>query len=142
LLAILKWRLSISASDRWHPVLRRYVDYVSARVNGMGGNAATIPAAANGYYPVPETGHGVPVQDHHYTGKIAGIVYDRFGDFDGFLLETEAGENRMFRSTESAVEALVRRAWEDRTLVTVHADHLHPEWVASIILRRPAHQPW
>ena len=36
LLAILKWRLSIvSSADRWLPVLHRYIDYVSARVNGM-----------------------------------------------------------------------------------------------------------
>jgi hypothetical protein len=141
LLAILKWRLSLSAGDRWHPVLRRYVDYVSARVNGMGGNAATIPAA-DAYYPVPEAGHGGPVQDHQHKGKIVGIVYDRFGDFEGFLLETEAGEDRRFKSTEFAVEALVRRAWEDRILVAVHADRLHPERVASIILRRLPRQEW
>jgi hypothetical protein len=60
LLAILKWRLGIvPPTNRWHPVLRRYIDYVSAR-NGMGGNAGAIPAAPSGYYPVPgkTTGHG------------------------------------------------------------------------------------
>lgn len=141
LLAILKWRLSISAGTRWQPVFQRYVDYVSARVNGFGGNAAAIPPAANGYYPVPGTGHGAPGHDHRHTGKIVGIIYDGFGDFEGFLLETEAGETRSFRSTEPGMEALIRRAWEERTLLTVHGRGHHPERAGSIILRRaPRHE--
>ena len=27
----------------------------------------------------------------HFVGKIAAIVYDRFGDFEGFTLDTEDG---------------------------------------------------
>jgi Pro-kumamolisin, activation domain len=142
LLAILKWRLGIvPATNRWRPVLRRYIDYVSARVNGMGGNAGAIPAAPSGYYPSPsaKTGHGGSGRDHGCTGKIVGLVYDSFGDFEGFLLETERGEERSFKSTEAPVEALVRSAWEDRILVTVVADHHRPERVASIVLRRAPH---
>jgi hypothetical protein len=26
------------------------------------------------------------------TGKIAGLIFDRYGDFEGFLLDTEDGE--------------------------------------------------
>ena len=142
LLAILKWRLGIlPATNRWRPVLRRYIDYVSARVNGMGGNAGAISAAPSGYYSSPsvKTGHRGSGGDRGYTGKIVGLIYDRFGDFEGFLLETERGEERSFKSTEAAVEALVRRAWEDRNLLTVLADHHRPERAASVILRRAPH---
>jgi hypothetical protein len=142
LLAILKWRLGIVApTNRWHPVLRRYVDYVSARVNSMGGNAGAVPAAPSGYYPAPgkTTGHGGAEHGHSHTGKIVGLIYDGFGDFKGCLLETEGGEERSFKSTEAAVEALVRRAWEDRILLSVFTDHHRPERVTSVVLRRAPH---
>jgi hypothetical protein len=144
LLSILKWRLTlVPPSDRWYPVLLRYVDYVSARVNGMGGNAGAIPAVP-GYYPTPapKPGHGSLGHKHGYTGKVSGLRYDRFGDFEGFLLETKDGEERTFESTESAVEALVRHAWEDRILLTVFVDRHHPERVVSIVLRRAPPPPW
>jgi hypothetical protein len=142
LLSILKWRLGIvPPTNRWHPVLRRYVDHVSARVNAMGGNAGAVPAAPSGYYPAPgkTTGHGDAGHEHGHTGKIAGLIYDGFGDFKGFLLETEGGEERSFKSTEAAVEALVHRAWEDRILLSVLTDHHRPERVTSVILRRAPH---
>jgi hypothetical protein len=62
LLAILKWRLGlIDPSNRWYPVLLRYISYLSARINGMGGNASQIPASPNGYqqafpHPVKHAG--------------------------------------------------------------------------------------
>jgi hypothetical protein len=43
-LAIMKWRLeSLPASNRWYPVLQRYIGYIGARVDGLGGNANEIP---------------------------------------------------------------------------------------------------
>ncbi len=29
-----------------------------------------------------------------FTGKIAGLIFDRLGDFEGFLLDTEEGEHK------------------------------------------------
>ena len=106
--------------------------------------AATIPAAQSGYYPAPgsKAGHAGPGREDGCTGKIAGLVYDRFGDFEGFLLETEAGETRSFESSRPEVEALVRRAWLERILLTVLADRRRPEQVASLILRRAPHPDW
>lgn len=43
-LAIFKWRLqAMSPTNRWYPVLQRYIGYVSARVEGLGGDPKTIP---------------------------------------------------------------------------------------------------
>lgn len=51
---------------------------------------------------------------HHgeleFTGKIAGLIYDRFGDFDGFLLLSERGHERRFYAREEQVERVVRGA--------------------------------
>ena len=133
-LAVLKWRLEqMEPSNRWYPVLTRYVNYVSARVNAFGGNAASVPASLSGFVPVvrrpPLTGQG-------HVGKVSGILYDRFGDFDGFTLLSEAGETREYRSTEREIEALVRFVWLDRVVIEVRATEHEPAVPASITLLR------
>jgi hypothetical protein len=50
LLAILKWRPGlIDPSNRWCPILLRYIGYLSGRITGLGGNASQIPASPDGY---------------------------------------------------------------------------------------------
>ena len=42
-LAIMKWRLQhISKVNRWYPVIERYIEYISARIDGLGGHSASI----------------------------------------------------------------------------------------------------
>lgn len=76
------------------------------------------------------------------TGKIDGVCHDRFGDFDGFDLHTEHGEERRYRAREGEIERLVLQAWRERWVVTVVADDREhgerddrnaPPWVARII---------
>ena len=55
-LAVLKWRLQeMSPINRWHAVLDRYVSYVAARVNGLGGDADAHPALARRCSPTTTT---------------------------------------------------------------------------------------
>jgi len=136
LLAIMKWRLQLkSPSDRWYPVLLRYISYISDRVNALGGNAAAIPASPSGYNPI--------AKHHDNTGKVTGLVYDRFGDFEGFHLLTEEGKEEEFWSKEKDMEGLIRFAWEKRAVITVkHHEHHHTHRPTSVILRRlPNHNP-
>jgi hypothetical protein len=70
------------------------------------------------------------------TGKVAGIVYDNFGDFDGFILELKDGDDHRFFSHEAEVEEIVREAWEHRLVVTVVPDPGDRSRVQAIILRR------
>ena len=136
-LAIMKWRLSeMSPANRWYPVLQRYIGYVIARINGLGGNAGTIePSPIGVRLPLPKV-----ERRHPHTGKVSSLIYDRFGDFGGFCLLTEAGEEREFLSRESEIEALVRFAWQDRVVITVVTAAHDPICPVSIILRR-APQP-
>jgi hypothetical protein len=118
-LAIFKWRLSLmSPSNRWYPVMERYINYVEAWISGMGGNPATIKASPSGAPGalIPIGAHPVHKGD---TGKVEGVIYDRFGDFEGFHLETEAGKEVKFRSREPRIEELVRYALKDRVVITV-----------------------
>jgi len=136
LLAILKWRLSlIGPGNRWYPVLLRYIAYLTARINGMGGNASQIPPSPDGYQP-PSRAPVEHAPERCYTGKVIGVRYDRFGDFEGFTLLTETGHEHWFRGREPKVEELINRAWIERTVIRVCVESHDSDWPASIVLRR------
>jgi hypothetical protein len=140
-LAIMKWRLlQTPRGSRWYPVLLRYIEYLSGRVNAFGGNAGSVLPSPTGV-PVPSGGggHGKGAhgsRDEEFTGKVESIAYDRFGDFEGFHLLTQAGRLHEFRSSEPEIEHLVRFAWADRVVISVRARREHPGRPVSIVLRR------
>jgi len=140
LLAILTWRLGqIGTGNRWYPVLVRYISYLSGRIVGMGGNPIMIPSSPNGYQPLlpiptPGTGHG---KDHSHTGKVIRVRYDRFGDFEGFTLLAKSGKEHLFRGRERQMEELIRRAWVERTLLSVSVKPHDSDWPESIVLEQP-----
>jgi hypothetical protein len=138
LLAVFKWKVEqIPPTNRWHPVLLRYIDQISGRVEGFGGNPKTIPPSPKGYPVRGGKPFGGPRADTiERVGKVSGLIYDRFGDFEGFALKTEQGHEQVFRSGEQAVEDLVRRAWLDRYTVAVFAHRHEPHHLVSIVMRR------
>ena len=69
-----------------------------------------------------------------YTGKVTGLIYDRAGDFDGFLLDTDEGQ-RAFDSREPGIEDVAGRAWAERILTTVYAEEAEPWRPVRIVLR-------
>jgi hypothetical protein len=149
-LAIMKWRLSqMTPSNRWVPVLKRYIGLIEGRIWGLGKNPTTIkPSPWGAYGPPPSHGdggggdHGQGQKHRHEaTGKINGVVYDRFGDFEGFCLLTEEGHEHVYRSREAEIEALARFAWVERVVITVVSEAHKREEPVSIILRRASPQP-
>ena len=141
LLAILKWRQTLlPASNKWYPVLTRYISYVAARVKGLGGDPQTIPASPNGYQGtlgVITTGNGHPEPVgaiEEITGKVRGLIFDRWGDFDGFSLETKKGELINFFGREKRMEEIVRQAWSERILLGIFVDPAQPRWPMSIVM--------
>lgn len=138
-LAILKARLEgISSTNRWYPVLLRYIGLLSARVNGLGGSASSIPASFGGY-PGVVTGKGGERRAKpcaEYTGKVAGLIFDHFGDFEGFVLDTTHGEH-IFLSREKAIKELADRAWRERLRITVRTECEETHRPISIIVREP-----
>jgi hypothetical protein len=139
LLAILKWRLeNMSSAYRWYPVVQRYIAYVSARVKGMGGHPSTIVPSQYGVLPpvVAPGGKHRSEEEKEFTGKVSAITYDRFGDFDGFLLLTREGKKHFFRASEHEIEEIVNRAWAERILVSVIVERGNQHVPISIVLRR------
>lgn len=134
LLAWLRWRIEQASPDsRWYEVLRHYERVVAGRVTGFGGDPARIPPSP--YGDVPGREPHPHERDRHCTGKVVGLIYDRFGDFEGFTLCTLEGRERTFRGREPAIEALAERAWLERFTISVIVDE-GSDWPESVILRR------
>jgi hypothetical protein len=136
-LAIFKARLNaMSPTNRWRPVIERYLGFLTARVDGLGGNANDIPPSFKGFFPGKPGG-----REHHErfverTGKISGLIFDHFGDFEGFILKSEEGENRYF-SRETEIKILAERVWRQRLRITVLAECNDPCNSRKIIVREP-----
>ena len=133
-LSVLRWiAQAIPRHSRWYPVFERYLEKIAGRVSAFGGDPTQI-------LPSP-TGDGIPKPPRRhermaFTGKVAGLIFDRFGDFEGFLFDTEGG-TREFRNREREVKELVERAWRERLRITVwvERDELHTP--ASIVIQEP-----
>jgi hypothetical protein len=140
LLSWLKWKLQVVPKQlRFYPVLQRYLGLVAGRVGGFGGDPGKVPPSPGGDVP----GLPKPKEPHHHrehiivvTGKVVSLLYDRFGDFAGFVLLSEHGHEHAFRGREPAIESLVKSAWVERTVISVHAERDRNDWPTSIVLRR------
>ena len=116
-LAIFKWRLSkMPLTNRWYPVMKRYIEILSARIDGLGGDSGSIQPSPTGL-PEPV---GKPGKEHvkEYTGKICEILYDCFGDFEGFKL-CSCSEEHAFTSRERGIEEVALYACRERNRVSV-----------------------
>jgi hypothetical protein len=142
-LSVLRWIAeAIPHHNRWHPVFHRYLSQIAGRVTAFGGNPTQIlpsPTGEGRVKPRPPERPGEARVAH--TGKIAGLIFDHFGDFEGFLLETEEGE-RTFHSREKEIEQLAERAWRERLRITVWAERDQPHRPLSIIIRQPPAPFW
>jgi len=132
-LAIMKWRLQQwPSADRWYPVLLRYIDYLSGRVDGLGGNAAAIPPSLT-YIPPALQQEG---ETQEFTGNVCEVLFDCRGDFEGFVLEPCCGPTRVFRSRARRIGELALRACRDELTVSVFADRRESERIVRISVRR------
>jgi hypothetical protein len=119
-LSILRWIFeSIPSDSRWHPIFVRYLGALADQVAGLGGAPHKVL-------------HGI-------VGKVDGLVYDSFGDFEGFILETEDGDKNHFFSRESRLQEVVHRAWAARLRVTVTPDDENKHRLRRIVLHSPPH---
>ena len=134
-LAIFKWRLQqMSPNNRWYPVLVRYIQYLSGRVQGLGGDPTTIQPSPTG---VPAPSQGPKGGREEFTGKVCEVIYDCFGDLEGFVLcECEGEEGRhMFKTRQKAIGKLAIRALKAGLLLCVYTEKAHPHTVVKIVVK-------
>jgi len=117
---------------------------IAGRVKSFGGDPSTIAPSPKGTVGEPHhgPGRGWPWggpggagrgDEPIHTGKVGGLHYDRFGDFDGFVLKTEHDSHR-FHCREPDIALLVRRAWRNRLRLRVWSLPNEPHMVASIMV--------
>jgi hypothetical protein len=137
---------SIPLENRWYPVFHRWISQLTGRVIGLGGKVPSPgPGQGGGGQGGPgQGGTGHPGGHGHegritYEGKVSGLVFDRFGDFEGFWLDTEDGKRR-FLTREKASEELVHTAWLNRIPILVIVEDDDRERPQTIVLLRPPAQ--
>lgn len=131
-LAIFKWRLQMmSPTNRWYPVLQRYLTYQSARVDGLGGNSVEIQPSPDGVLLKEKTPPTGPIE---HSGKICEVIFDCFGDFEGFTLDT-CSEAHTFKSREKAIGEIALRACKERLLVSVFVERGKEHKISRIVIR-------
>jgi hypothetical protein len=144
-LSIFRWiAQSIQSGDRWYLVFQRWLYLLGIKVSELGGNPGKIKPSRNGYDGLPGF-HQKPGEhkgEHKkegidFTGKVESVLYDRFGDFEGFTLRTEEGYHHSFRGREHEIELLVYEAWLERIVITVVVSPHDRHWPSSIIYKRP-----
>jgi hypothetical protein len=127
-LAVLKWRLQqMSPLYRWHPVVKRHIEYLSSRIDASGGVASSIPPSLYGW-PGVSGKRPHPAGAKHCTGKVAEVIFDCFGDFEGFVMTGCCSGRHRFKCRERAVGELLLRACNLRWTITVssveHGDEI------------------
>ena len=141
-LAIFKWRLSVMApTNRWYPVLLRYIQYLSQRIDTHGGNAGSIVGSPTGL-PGRAPGHGPgrwtaephePRDVDRSTGKVVKVFYDCFGDFEGFVLGCCEGD-KAFHACDRGIERVVVLAMRECVKVDVLVSK-KTERIEELVLR-------
>jgi hypothetical protein len=132
-LAIFKWRLgAIAPTNRWAPVLKRYISILSARITALGGNPDSIPPSLQGA-PVEKPKSCAALEE--FVGKVIEVIYDCFGEFEGFEIG-DCCERRFFRSRERRIGEVVDHACRHGLYVTVFADRKEPHCIKKLVTRR------
>lgn len=75
-----------------------------------------------------------PAEEAASSGGAMRAQPDGFGDFEGFLLDTEDGERKFF-NREKEIEELAERAWRERLRIAVWTERDEPHRPLSIIIR-------
>ena len=123
---------AIPAADSWHPVFERYIGQLAGQVKGLGVDPAQIPPSLDD--------PGIPARDHPHgdtrchTGKVSEVLFNCFGNFEGFVLES-CSEVHRFRSTEAAVGELALRACREKLWLSVCVMRGREDRICEIIVK-------
>ncbi len=130
-LAVLRYiAQSIPVNDRWHPVFTRYIGQIADKVKGLGVDPDLIK-------PSPDD-PGIPGaadkdSEHCFTGKVCEVMYNCFGNFEGFVLAT-CCDNHLFKCCENAIGEIALRACKERLLISVCFEKKNQNKICKIIV--------
>jgi hypothetical protein len=133
-LSVLLWIVeAIPTTSRWYQVFGRYLELIAGRVSAFGGDPGAIqPSPTGDGGREPERGERLLA----FTGKITALIFDHYGDFEGFILDTEDGPHT-FHSRETHIRNLAERVWRERLRLTVRAERHARRRPTSIRIHEP-----
>lgn len=130
---------TIPHENRWYPVMHRYLSQVDGRVKALGGgdDPRHGPKEGREEHEEHDREHDGERREARlrFEGKIAGLCFDSFGDFEGFWLKT-GDDLRRFYSRERAMEAVVNKAWRQRIALLVITEEHEPHEPHSVVFLR------
>ena len=122
---------AIPAGDRWYPVFVRYLEQIANKVRGLGGDPSSVkPSLDDPEHPVPDPAPRLEC----FAGKVCEVVYDCFGEFEGFVLDS-CDARHSFRTKERGIEEIVRRACRERTTVAVFCERGKGRRIRRLVLQ-------
>ena len=137
--SVLQWiGQAVPTLSRWHLVFHRYLEVIAGRVKEFGGDPITIKPSPTGDGKGTGEPGGTGGHEHEpcVTGKVEELLFDRYGDFEGFVLSTRHGEHR-FYTREKEIAHLVERAWRERLRITVCTAHHEQHRPLKVIVHQP-----
>ena len=136
--SVLRWiGEKIPNSSRWHPVFQRYLEFIGGRIKDFGGNPIKISPSPTGDVKPQHPHPCAPEGEKHvaFTGKVEALIFDRYGDFEGFLLRTAERDHKYF-SREKEIAHLAERAWRERLRITVKTERDDPHLPSIIVVHQ------
>jgi hypothetical protein len=129
-LAVLRYIVqAIPTADSWRPVFDRYIRQLAAQIAGLGLDPSQIPASADD----PGLPGEQPGDRDRLTGKVCEVIFDCFGDLEGFVLETCTGKHH-FKTTRASLTKLLLTACRKQLTIAVATDDRDD--IDRIIVRR------
>jgi hypothetical protein len=131
-------RESIPHDSRWYPIFVRYLAALDEIIIVLGGDPTKVYPSSTGIWQGASRS-GTKPMPRGVVGKIEGLIFDHFGDFEGFILETEEDERIHFFSREDHVRQVAEGAWQTRLRVTVIPEENDDHRLRRIVLHRAPH---
>lgn len=127
-LAVLRYIAeAIPPTDRWYPIFVRYIDQIANKVLGLGGDPSSVkPSPDDPWKPEP--------REKCLTGKVREVIYDCFGDFDGFVLES-CSVSHLFKTREKGIGEIVRRACKEQSILSVYIEGSQEHRICKLVIK-------
>ena len=114
--------LAIPPSNRWFPVFARYLAELEDRVRAFGGDPDdAVPSPTGHPQGGKSPGGGDDKGEGCFIGKVRRLLYDCFGNFEGFVIY-DCDDDVRFKSGEQGIERVILKACRHDVPVAVFFD--------------------
>jgi hypothetical protein len=120
----------MAPTNRWYPVLLRYISYVAGRVDGLGGASNTILPSPSGVPPQQIFGP----TEHVYTGKVCEVIFDCSGRCEGFALD-DCKATHTFETRDRDIAELALQACKERLLLSLYVESESKDRICKLVVR-------